>query len=54
MFRDIEEPGQSNRAVDQESPDFDAGAFNLALKHIVEKAGSKPEIVKDVTDANLD
>ena len=54
MFREVEEPGQSYRAVDQESPYFDAGTFKLALKHIVQKAGSEPEIVKDVADADLD
>ena len=51
---EVEEPGQSCRAIDQEPPYFDAGTFDLALKHIVQKAGSEPEIGKDVADADLD
>jgi hypothetical protein len=54
MFREVEEPAQSYRAIDQEPPYFDAGTFKLALKHIVQKAGSEPEVGKDVADADLD
>ena len=54
MFRGVEEPGQSHRAIDQKPPHFDAGTFELALKHIVQKAWSEPEIGKDVADADLD
>ena len=54
MFREVEEPGQSYRAVDQEPPYFDAGTLHLALKHIVEKSGSESGDCKDVADADLD
>ena len=52
--RKIEEAGQSNRTIDQEPSHFDASAFDLALKYIVQKARSKSKIGKDVANANLD
>ena len=43
-----------NAALNAIKPYFDAGAFDLTLKHIVQKAGSEPEIGKDVADTELD
>ena len=41
IFRDIDQPTQSEGAIHQEPAYFGAGAVEFALKQIVEKPGGK-------------
>ena len=54
FFARSKNPANPTVLLIKNRPYFDAGTFDLALKHIVQETGSELEIGKDVADADLD
>ncbi len=49
----IEEPSDSRCCVDEKSPDFYAGSFELSLENIVHETRCHTNIVEKIADADL-